>query len=342
MAIRLAGQDYIPQHADLEGLAADDHTQYQKESEKGVANGYAGLGADSKVPDAQSQVPSTHPGADTGVHGVGAKYVAAIATQGAEALPLTGGTLSGGLTITTVAPGMVFNTPAPEWSMGLFYQISGVPRAEFNYNDNAGAFSFYDKVTEGIRVQIQRSTGKITSYASGDAIMPSADNQGNIGNNGQRWALVRAVTITSGDLGFEEQICPKCDEAFVVGDALVLLVKALHDLGTLTVPIHLRCVDKPARDITVRVPRMKTEYRFIDGEIKPIKVAEREKVKVARRQVKHKPGAEGFEPLPLYTLDEETGTFRDEAGNPVAIEEATETVEREVEQIIYQESVITI
>lgn len=40
---------------DLQGhkVAADPHTGYQRESEKGVANGYASLGSDGKVPTAQ-------------------------------------------------------------------------------------------------------------------------------------------------------------------------------------------------------------------------------------------------------------------------------------------------
>jgi hypothetical protein len=37
----------------LTGLTDDDHTQYQKESEKGVADGYASLGADALVPQDQ-------------------------------------------------------------------------------------------------------------------------------------------------------------------------------------------------------------------------------------------------------------------------------------------------
>ena len=62
-------------HGALGGLTDDDHTQYQKESEKSAANGYASLGADSKVPDGESQVPSTHPSATTAIHGVGASTV---------------------------------------------------------------------------------------------------------------------------------------------------------------------------------------------------------------------------------------------------------------------------
>lgn len=43
----------VTAHGDLTGLTDDDHTQYQKESEKGAANGYASLGADSLVPQDQ-------------------------------------------------------------------------------------------------------------------------------------------------------------------------------------------------------------------------------------------------------------------------------------------------
>jgi hypothetical protein len=40
-------------HGSLRGLTDDDHTQYQLRSEKGAANGYAGLGAGGYVPHAQ-------------------------------------------------------------------------------------------------------------------------------------------------------------------------------------------------------------------------------------------------------------------------------------------------
>jgi hypothetical protein len=49
--------------------AADPHGQYQKESEKGAANGYAPLGADSKVPAANLPAASSsgHTVQDEGV-----------------------------------------------------------------------------------------------------------------------------------------------------------------------------------------------------------------------------------------------------------------------------------
>lgn len=47
--------------------ASDPHAQYQKESEKGAANGYAGLGSDGKVPAAQLPASATTGGTVTSV-----------------------------------------------------------------------------------------------------------------------------------------------------------------------------------------------------------------------------------------------------------------------------------
>ena len=55
-------------HGSLDGLADDDHPQYQLESEKGQANGYASLGSDGIVPTTQlpvSTTPPTAPSQDT-------------------------------------------------------------------------------------------------------------------------------------------------------------------------------------------------------------------------------------------------------------------------------------
>lgn len=43
----------VTDHGALTGLADDDHTQYQLESEKAAANGYASLDANTRVPSAQ-------------------------------------------------------------------------------------------------------------------------------------------------------------------------------------------------------------------------------------------------------------------------------------------------
>lgn len=89
-------------HGNLAGLTDDDHTQYQEEDEKGVANGYASLNTNTKVTeqpasisdhlddtehgtDAEtSKAPTSnrlydHDVATTGVHGVGSNTIASDA-----------------------------------------------------------------------------------------------------------------------------------------------------------------------------------------------------------------------------------------------------------------------
>lgn len=58
-----SAEDAIAAHV----AEADPHTQYQRESEKGAANGYAGLGSDGKVPAAQLPASATTGGTVTSV-----------------------------------------------------------------------------------------------------------------------------------------------------------------------------------------------------------------------------------------------------------------------------------
>jgi len=86
----------------------------------------------------------------------------------------------------------------------------------------------------------------IGSHLDGDVLcyddfLPSSDNAYDCGNASRRWALVRGVTVTSGDLGFEEKVCPICGRAFKEGDELVLRVKKVLDDQILTVPMHKSC-----------------------------------------------------------------------------------------------------
>lgn len=53
VALGGGGGGGVTDHGLLTGLLDDDHTQYQKESEKGAANGYASLGAGGLVPIGQ-------------------------------------------------------------------------------------------------------------------------------------------------------------------------------------------------------------------------------------------------------------------------------------------------
>lgn len=130
-------------------------------------------------------------------------------------------------------------------------------------------------------------------------LLPLSDNAYNVGQNGSKWALVRATTITPGDLGFEERTCAICGQEFKPGDALGLIVKEWNEAGgTLTVPIHLDCKDTPAT-ITLEVPEVAIDYALgDDGELIPNAIPAYETMEVEVITVN-----------PAYTLDKTTGQF---------------------------------
>lgn len=78
-------------------------------------------------------------------------------------------------------------------------------------------------------------------------VVPDTDNTGSIGTGNLRFALVRAVTITSGDVCFDDQTCKVCGQPFAEGEDLVLRVIRIEPDGdsgrrlTRTVPAHHGC-----------------------------------------------------------------------------------------------------
>jgi hypothetical protein len=74
-------------------------------------------------------------------------------------------------------------------------------------------------------------------------IRPQTDGCSYIGGDTYRFNLVRAITITPGDLGFEEDRCMVCGEPFKENDSIVLKVRKLdpEHRQILTVPVHAKC-----------------------------------------------------------------------------------------------------
>jgi len=77
-------------------------------------------------------------------------------------------------------------------------------------------------------------------------IYPTTDGQGSVGTNANRFGLIRGVTVTSGDLAFDDRKCPVCNQEFQVDDELALKVICVEDddVGhriTKTVPMHQTC-----------------------------------------------------------------------------------------------------
>jgi len=74
-------------------------------------------------------------------------------------------------------------------------------------------------------------------------LRPETDAYSYVGTETYRFNLVRAVTITSGDLGFEEDRCMVCGKPFKLGDSIVLKVRKIdkEHRQILTVPVHAEC-----------------------------------------------------------------------------------------------------
>mgnify|MGYP000477528826 CR=1 FL=1 len=120
---------------------------------------------------------------------------------------------------------------------------AGADLAIWRYSDTGGYL--------GNVMKVIRSTGNVAFcdnrivFEQADIIIrPYTDNVGSVGTDSYRWALVRAVTVTQGDIGFgpEDQPCPVCGKKFEVGDVVVLKVHKVLESGEFRArPIHLKC-----------------------------------------------------------------------------------------------------
>lgn len=143
------------------------------------------------------------------------------------------------------------------------------------------------------------------------------DDVFDLGSASYRWALIRGNVITSGDLAFEEEECAKCGKTFIDGDKLVLVVKTIHEYGTLTVPMHLECCDTPKVNIQLPVPEMELQYDYVNGELVQVPVKVLEETIVIRKMPKR--NSKGKQSV---FLDKKLGIWKDKAGNviPTALE----------------------
>jgi hypothetical protein len=122
----------VTDHGALTGLGDDDHTQYQKESEKGAALGYASLGADTLVP--QDQL-------GTGVQD-GTKFLRDDGTWQTVSVPASGVEVQeGDVQVAAAATVLDFDasdfnvteTPAGEANIALAYGTGAGTPAEGNH-----------------------------------------------------------------------------------------------------------------------------------------------------------------------------------------------------------------
>ena len=199
-------------------------------------------------------------------------------------------------------------------------------------------------------LQFRTSAGDTHFYTGDDTngvtfarhVRPYSDNAYVMGDASHRWSLVRGVTVTSGDLGFEETTCPKCGKSFNIGDTLILVVKSLHEYGTLTIPMHLKCVDLPPVKLSLPVPQMRDEW-IMEGEL--LKTTRVPDTKIETKTVlKIKPEVvlvDGIQISHHPILDTKTGKFKLK-GRTISKNQATQLVDETVEVPIYKDVEITI
>ncbi|OPY60522.1 MAG: hypothetical protein A4E56_02650 [Pelotomaculum sp. PtaU1.Bin065] len=144
-----------------------------------------------------------------------------------------------------------------------------------------------------------------------DNLLPYVSGSGWIGNDTYKWYGGNIQHLTHGDLCFIERTCPICEQPFKTGDAVVLLVRCIHEVhGTMTIPVHDRCknVKKP---LEVDVPEVEQVYRLRDdGELEAHPVVKFKEMEESVCRLK-----EG------YTLDEATGQFKKKALTEQVIKE---------------------
>ena len=113
----------------------------------------------------------------------------------------------------------------------------------FGYSGpNVNYIDLMNQLASSIRFGTNNTT-RLLITADGH-LLPYTDNAYNCGDDTHRWALVRAVTVTQGDIGFgpEDQPCPICGKKFEVGDVVVLKVHKVLESGEFRArPIHLKC-----------------------------------------------------------------------------------------------------
>ncbi|MDF9409055.1 MAG: hypothetical protein A4E52_01444 [Pelotomaculum sp. PtaB.Bin013] len=133
--------------------------------------------------------------------------------------------------------------------------------------------------------------------------LPYIDGSGYIGNDTYRWYGGNIQHLTHGDLCFIERTCAICEQPFKSGNAIVLLVRCIHEVhGTMTIPIHIGCANTK-KTIEVEIPEVEYVYRLRDdGELEAHPVVKFEEVVEEIHRVK-----DG------YALDELTGKFKKNA-----------------------------
>ena len=123
-------------------------------------------------------------------------------------------------------------------------------------DSSLGIDDLYVATSSGHSIFLQIDSTNELSITDGQVILndasefiPANDGNGSVGTAANRFDLVRAVTVTSGDLAFDDRACPICGGEFQVDEELALKVIQVEDDTegrriTKTVPMHQTCCKK--------------------------------------------------------------------------------------------------
>jgi|GEM_PF-4388726 len=184
------------------------------------------------------------------------------------------------------------------------------------------------------RIRIWGNTDYCFIYFGG-GVVPLDDDVYGLGGAALRWSDIYAVNTHWGDLGFVENVCPKCNKRFKIGDNIVLKVVRFseEDGGIMTIPIHLECAKLPTVTIKRRYP---VKEKYYEWDEKQGKVIAKWRTKKQKKKIKKKKLKSG------YKINQKTGKIEAPNRKNIDLSEAIEEIEEEIEEIVYQEKEIKI
>ena len=172
--------------------------------------------------------------------------------------------------------------------------------------------------------------------------VPSGDDSHLLGATNFRWSDLYAVVVHEGDVAFAEKECIKCNNKFKVGDNIVYKVIMIDEETEepMAIPIHLECANSPPKKVK-KSYAVKEDYYIWDEE--KGEATKRKRNKSVTKNAKKRKVKEGN-----FEFDDKKGEFwklkkddGEEGGmvrdKKVSVNDATEEVEEELKEIVYED-----
>jgi hypothetical protein len=132
------------------------------------------------------------------------------------------------------------------WRWYIVGDGAGTMPIHTDWSDAAGNVLLRLNHAGGLQILASNSLTLGNGAIAAGNIAPGQDNTGAVGTSSARWGSIRAVTVTTGDLGFDDECCAVCRACFNAGDDVIWRIRRqVMDEQKRTVsyavPIHVRC-----------------------------------------------------------------------------------------------------